>query len=155
MTRQNPIASALMAKMAIAPEDRWRVKLECLRLLATLRLDRDRMQLISGFVDTYLTLNQTEEALFEQALQMDEGEEREVVMEIETSWMRKGRELGKQEGMQQIILLQLRQRFQGVDESAIKRIYELTAPQAADLGAALLEFTRPSDLDDWLAQRSV
>ncbi len=36
---QNPVASALMAKMNIAPEDRPRVKFECLRLLATLRLD--------------------------------------------------------------------------------------------------------------------
>ena len=34
-----------------------RVKLECLRLLATLRLDPARMQLISGFVDTYLRLS--------------------------------------------------------------------------------------------------
>ncbi|MDQ2687409.1 MAG: Rpn family recombination-promoting nuclease/putative transposase, partial [Armatimonadota bacterium] len=49
----NPVASALMAKMRIAPADRPRVKLECLRLLATLRLDPARTQLISGFVDSY------------------------------------------------------------------------------------------------------
>ena len=34
--------------------ERPRVKLECLRLLATLRLNPARMRLISGFVDTYL-----------------------------------------------------------------------------------------------------
>lgn len=45
-TRQpNPVASALMAKMNIAPEDRPRVKFECLRLLATLQLDPAKMHL--------------------------------------------------------------------------------------------------------------
>jgi Putative transposase, YhgA-like len=48
----NPVAAALMAKMKIDVADRPRVKVECLRLLATLRLDPARSQLISGFVDT-------------------------------------------------------------------------------------------------------
>ncbi|MFW6360042.1 MAG: Rpn family recombination-promoting nuclease/putative transposase, partial [Chroococcales cyanobacterium] len=54
LRQPNPVAAALMAKMQIAPEDRPRVKLECLRMLATLQLDPARTQLISGFVDTYL-----------------------------------------------------------------------------------------------------
>ena len=49
-----------MAKMKIAPQDHPKVKAECLRLLATLSLDPARMQLISGFVDTYLRLNPAE-----------------------------------------------------------------------------------------------
>jgi hypothetical protein len=40
------------------------VKFECLRLLATLRLDPGRMKLISGFIDTYLRLSAEEEQLF-------------------------------------------------------------------------------------------
>ncbi len=39
----NPVASALMAKMNIADSDRPRVKLECLRLLASLRLNPAKM----------------------------------------------------------------------------------------------------------------
>jgi hypothetical protein len=50
LRQQNPVASALMAKMNIVVEDRPKVKFECLRLLATLRLDPARMQLISGFI---------------------------------------------------------------------------------------------------------
>ena len=57
LNQPNPVASALMAKMKIAPQDRAKVKAQCLRLLATLKLDAARMQLISGFVDTYLKLN--------------------------------------------------------------------------------------------------
>ena len=59
----NPVASALMAKMNIASKDRRRVKFECLRLLATLRLDPAKMQLISGFIDTYLRLSTEQERL--------------------------------------------------------------------------------------------
>ncbi len=62
--QHNPVASALMAKMNIADKDRPRVKFECLRLLATLRLDPARMQLISGFIDSYLRLNEQEKRVF-------------------------------------------------------------------------------------------
>src|SRR4028118_546288 len=65
LSSQNPVAAALMAKMKIQPEDRPKVKAECLRLLATLRLNSAKMQLISGFVDTYLRLNEAEEVAFE------------------------------------------------------------------------------------------
>jgi hypothetical protein len=51
------IAAALMAKMKIDQCDRPQVKAECLRLLVTLQLDPARMQLIYGFVDTYLNLD--------------------------------------------------------------------------------------------------
>jgi hypothetical protein len=50
----NPVASALMTKMQVAPKDRPRVKLECLRMLATLKLDKARATLISAFMDAYL-----------------------------------------------------------------------------------------------------
>jgi Putative transposase, YhgA-like len=57
LNQQNPVAAALISKMRIDEADRPQVKVECLRLLATLRLDPARTQLISGFVDTYLRLN--------------------------------------------------------------------------------------------------
>ncbi|ELR96691.1 hypothetical protein GLO73106DRAFT_00004880, partial [Gloeocapsa sp. PCC 73106] len=65
----SPIAAALMAKMQFEPEERARVKLECLRMIATLKLDPARTQLISGFVDTYLRLDGVEEERFERELE--------------------------------------------------------------------------------------
>lgn len=65
LTQHNPVAAALMAKMNIAVSERLQVKAECLRLLTTLRLDPARMQLISGFVDTYLQLRSVEVLNFE------------------------------------------------------------------------------------------
>jgi hypothetical protein len=68
LNKTNPIASALMAKMKIATDDRPKVKAQCLRLLVTLKLDPARMQLISGFVDTYLNLNSSEEIQFQEMI---------------------------------------------------------------------------------------
>ena len=56
--RPNPVASALMARMGMAPEDRPRAKLECLRSLVTLGLNPARERLISGFIDSYLRLDE-------------------------------------------------------------------------------------------------
>ncbi len=101
LKRENPVASALMAKMRIEPSERGQVKAECLRLLATLKLDREKMEFISGFIGTYLRLSEDEEEQFRQALeQMDLGI-KERVMEFATDWQEKGREQGLQEGLQQ------------------------------------------------------
>ena len=64
LARPNPVASALMAKMQIAPEDRPLVKAECLRMMVNLPLDEARTQLLSGFVDMYLVLDAVEETVF-------------------------------------------------------------------------------------------
>ncbi|WP_052314760.1 Rpn family recombination-promoting nuclease/putative transposase [Nostoc sp. PCC 7107] len=68
LNQQNPVAAALMSKMNISPAECPQVKAECLRLLTTLKLDPARMQLISGFVDTYLNLNEAEEQTFKAVI---------------------------------------------------------------------------------------
>jgi len=86
MRPKNPVATALMAKMRIEKNDRWRVKLECLRLLATLKLDPAKTKLISGFIDTYLQLSVDEETQFKSEIGLlASEEEREEIMEIVTS----------------------------------------------------------------------
>lgn len=146
MSQSNPVASALMAKMNIAPEERPRVKLECLRLLATLRLDPARMKLISGFIDTYLRLNAEEEQLFQAQISTIESSQREVVMEIVTSWM----EQGMQQGEVALIMRQLNRRFGGVTSEVEARIRSLSIEQLENLAEALLDFSNASDLAAWL-----
>jgi|SRR5215831_908440 len=101
VNRPNPVAAALMARMNIAPNDRVRVKLECLRLLVTLRLNKARMRMISGFIDQYLNLNSLEQARFDAEIKTLATEEAERVMEIVTSWMKEGLRRGRQEGRQE------------------------------------------------------
>jgi predicted transposase/invertase (TIGR01784 family) len=101
LNQPNPVAAALMSKMQIDGGDRPKVKAECLRLLATLRLDPARTRLISGFVDTYLRLNQQEEQVFQAEVGRLEPNERETIMQIVTSWMEQGLEQGLERGRQE------------------------------------------------------
>jgi predicted transposase/invertase (TIGR01784 family) len=98
LDQQNPVAAALMAKMKIAPEDRPKVKAECLRLLVTLRLDPAKMSLVSKFVDTYLQLDRDEEKTFQAEVDRMDVAQKEEIMQVTTSWERKGIEQGKLEG---------------------------------------------------------
>jgi len=155
----NPVAAALMSCMGMAPAERPRVKLECLRLLTTLRLDPARQRLISGFVDSYLKLN-TEETL-QFAQQTDtvlSQNEKEQVMELTTSWKEEGREEGRQEGRQQgrqegeanLILRQLKRRFGDLAPAVEERVLGLPVARLETLAEALLEFESAADLERWL-----
>jgi len=119
VNRPNPVASALMSKMKMTREERPRVKLECLRLLATLKLNRARMCLISGFVDTYLRLTWEETLKFNQeADSLLERKEKETIMELTTSWKEEGRLEGRYEANQQLVLRLLRHRWGSLDPAA-------------------------------------
>jgi hypothetical protein len=148
-----------MAKMDIAPQERPRVKLECLRLLATLKLDPARMQLISGFVDTYLKLTPPEEATFETELAELSPPEKEGVMELTTSWMERGIEKGLLQGLlqglereQALALRLLRRKLGTVSPEAEAAVRTLTHERIEALADALLDFATPDDLTHWLDQ---
>jgi len=114
LSQQNPVAAALMAKMRIEPSDRPKVKAECLRLLATLRLDPARTRLISGFVDIYLRLNQQEEQVFQEEVGRLEESEREGVMQIVTSWMEQERQAIALKLLQENVSLEIIARTTGL-----------------------------------------
>ena len=59
------------------------------------------MQLISGFVDTYLLLNSEEELQFKLKLSNFMESTQEEVMQLTTSWMRQGLEQGLEQGLTQ------------------------------------------------------
>lgn len=155
----NPVACALMAKMKMKPEERPRVKLECLRLLATLRLDPARTKLIGGFVESYLTLTAEELKRFERALEKLVPQEKERAMEILTYWEKKGMEQGLQQGVLQgkeaLVIRLLRRRVGSISSESEKRLEALTSEQLDDLGEALLDFTSVQDLEGWLSSVKV
>ena len=146
------------------------MKLECLRLLATLRLDPAKMQLISGFIDSYLQLNAEEEALLRAEIATIEPTEQEAVMQIVTSWMREGIEQGLQRGRQEglerglqlglqqgrregelaLIMRLLTRRFGLIDPELEESIRQLSLPQLERLAEALLDFSDETDLVAWL-----
>jgi predicted transposase/invertase (TIGR01784 family) len=120
--RPNPVAAALMAKMAIEEKDRPKVKAECLRLLVTLKLDPAKTALISQFVDTYLRLNAKEEKTFQAEIDTLEVGQKEEIMQATTSW----EERGMEKAQQTIALNLLRQ---GLTIELIAQATELTIAQ--------------------------
>lgn len=105
------------------------MKLECLRLLASLRLNPAKMKLISGFIDTYLRLNSEEESLLESEIATIEPAQQEVVMEIVTSWMERGIEQGKQSEALALILRLLPRRIGAVNPELQGNIRSLPVSQ--------------------------
>jgi predicted transposase/invertase (TIGR01784 family) len=165
LNQANPVAAALMAKMKIAPRDRAKVKAQCLRLLVTLRLDAARMQLISGFVDTYLNLNSSEEIEFQQEISTFIQPEQEGVMQITTSWMRRGLEQGLEQGLERglergleqglarernLIVRLIKRKLGDIDVDIESRIMTLNIDDLERAGEALLDFSTWEDLTNWL-----
>jgi predicted transposase/invertase (TIGR01784 family) len=126
--RPNPVAAALMAKMAIEEKDRPKVKAECLRLLVTLKLDPAKTALISQFVDTYLRLNRQEEQTFQAEIDTMDIAQKEKIMQATTSWEEKGME----KATQKIALNLLKE---NMSLEAISRITDLTIAQLEQLQA--------------------
>jgi hypothetical protein len=153
---KNPAATALMAKMKIRAEDRVKVKAQVLRLLATMRLDREKMDLIAGFVDSYLALTAKEElALRAELDKVLDIEQKATVMELMTSWERKGRTEGRAEGRAEgeltVIKRQLVRRVGPLSPALMGQVSRLSERQLEALAEALLDFTGVEDLQAWLA----
>jgi len=159
----NPIAAALMSRMKIAAGERPRVKLACLRMLATLRLDPARTRLVSGFLDTYLRLTAPEQRLFASELESVPDQEKGNVMEIVTSWMEegiekgleKGLEKGRQEGTARTLVRLLARRCGPLPLELSARIGALPVDVLDRLAEELLDFSTLADLERWLANERV
>ncbi len=83
----------------------------------SLSLNPAKMQMISGFVDTYLDLSPLEEIEFEEEIRKFSQPIQEGVMQITTSWMRQGLEQGIAQGLEQGIAQGLEQGItQGLEQ---------------------------------------
>jgi len=160
----NPVAAATMTKMLIAPRDRPRVRLECLRMLAKLKLDRARVRMISGFIDTYLRLTAAEMKQYTAEVGTLSEQEQEEVMEITTSWKEEGIQQGLQQGLQQgreegrqeeaVSLLSrlLNRRLGPLQPSVRDSVEKLTLKQLEVLSEALLDFKSIDEFTQWLEE---
>ncbi|MGH9800555.1 MAG: Rpn family recombination-promoting nuclease/putative transposase, partial [Blastocatellia bacterium] len=145
LNHQNPLASALMAKMRMTRAERQQAKLECLRLILTFKLNPAKMQMLTGFVDTYLRLGDDEEALVQAKLA--DLLPKETFMEWVSPWERWAKMDGLKEGQIQgrmdealtILMRQLKRRFGLVKDDVETQVRALSLPQIEDLSEALLD----------------
>ena len=117
ITTPNPAATALMSKMQIAQRDRVRVKLQCLRLIATLRLDPARSHLIAGFVRTYLQMTRVELVELQREVGLLPPEEQNTMLTLTNEWIEQGIERGRVAEARNLILRWGTKRFGAPDRA--------------------------------------
>ncbi len=170
MQQANPVAVALMTKMKVAPSDQKRVKLQCLRLLLTLKLDPAKSDLIFLFMETYLRLNTTDEQWYQRQVAALPTTEKEQSMELMSSYRRQGREEGRlegrleglqegrqaglQEGVATVVSRLLQHKFGPVPIALQQRVQKLTPKEAEVLAEELLGNITLADVEAWLQRLS-
>ena len=162
----NPVACALLPKMKMKPYERPTVLLTSLRLLARLGLDAARKRFLSGFINTYLRLNEKEKEQFQAELAQLSPHEQEVTMELTTTWkeegikegwqkgLLEGEQKGEQKGIQKeaLYLTQrlLTRRIGVLTPAQEERIGKLAKQQLEQLFDAAYDFATRDDLHTWL-----
>ena len=154
LTKDNPVASALMAKMGIETKDRVAAKKECLRMIARLKLDSARTHLLGGFVDSYIKLLEAERKKFEAEIKKLPSKEREEFMEMMTSWEEEGIKIGEKRGKKlgklELVVSQIKKRFGRLKKTQEKQVLALPIDKIDELGMALFDFKNVEELQNWL-----
>jgi Domain of unknown function (DUF4351) len=160
----NPFAVVVMAHLKTMetkpnPEQRKVWKLSLIRGLYERGLDRQDIINLYRFIDWLMLLPKNLEKTFWNELKTFE-EERKVmyVTTGERIGFEEGLQQGMQQGMQQgvqqgeltLILRLLARRVGGISHDIEAQIRTLSLAQVESLGEALLDFSQPSDLNDWL-----
>jgi hypothetical protein len=164
----NPFAVVVMAHLKTMetrpnPEQRKVWKLSLIRGLYDRGLDRQDILNLYKFIDWLMLLPKGLEKTLWNELKIFE-EERKVTY-VTTGerigfeqGMQQGRQEGRQEGVQQgeltIVLRLLTRRVGRISPDIEAKIRALSLTQVETLGEALLDFSQPADLDDWLKLHS-
>jgi hypothetical protein len=121
---------------------------ECLRMIANLKLDKAITFLISGFIDNYLRLNPIEEQQFQVEVdRIKLPTERENVIKLTTSWM----EEGMIKGERGLVVKQLTRKLGNLSPELLAKVSSLNLERVEALAEDLLDFTSVGDLERWLA----
>jgi predicted transposase YdaD len=112
-------------------------------------LDRQDILNLYKFIDWSMLLSKGLEQTFWQELKAFE-EERKVT--YVTTGERIGFEQGRQEGELNLVLRLLNRRIGLIEHPVEAQVRALSLAQLEALGEALLDFSRPSDLQEWLGQ---
>lgn len=152
----NPFALVVMAHLK-AKETRsddqqrkaWKFSLT--RRLYEQGYERQDILNLYRFIDWLLVLPEGLEREFQEDLQRFEQERQ---MQYVTSIERMAMQEGSKQEARSLVLRLLTRRIGNVPEFLQTQIEALSLTQLEDLGEALLEFSRPEDLESWLQTHS-
>ncbi|WP_407270359.1 Rpn family recombination-promoting nuclease/putative transposase [Radiobacillus sp. PE A8.2] len=97
----NPVAAALLSKMGYTEKERVQVKKEFLRMIVKLEINPAKSELINGFFESYLSLNEKEEEQLMKEIKELSPQEGEPILQLPNSWRDKGLREGRQQGIQE------------------------------------------------------
>jgi hypothetical protein len=163
----NPAALALAARMKTTPHRRIHLARDFFLTLAATGLKKEDKQLIAGFFSRYQPLTTQGALQLEKELSIVKPESaREEIMQLTNPFIELGKLRGRQEGFQEgvergrrqgivegkaeLVLKLLARRLGPLPTSQQKAVRKLSSAKIESLGAALLDFTSPADLDLWL-----
>jgi hypothetical protein len=130
LARPEPLAWALAARMRPGEWSRARLKLECLRRIAEAPVDEARKFVLVNCVETYLELVGSEHEEYQDMLQEKPNR---TIADIEVTWADRlraeGRQEGRHEGMRQLLLHQLEQRFGELPPGVRRRLEGLASSE--------------------------
>jgi hypothetical protein len=144
LRKPSPVAAALMTKMKIAPADRPRLMLECLRMIVTLKLDLARSALIRDFMSSYLHLTAKQEQVYNEQVNALEPAVKRPIMELIDMFSARKLRDG--------ISRQLERRFGALPKNTRDRIEKLPAEFLEDLLVESVDFKQITDADEWIDQ---
>lgn len=144
----NPLATALLTRMQVAPGERRAVKAACLAHLLRLPVSAKRRRLLGQFLDVYLPLAPSEELqLYEELPDLAPNRQEDVMTQIVTGWERLG--------AVQIVIASLDKRFGPLDADTRRQIALYPYELLEALNLAQFEFASPGDLQSWLTANPV
>jgi hypothetical protein len=152
----NPFAVVVMAHLKTMetrpnPEQRKVWKLSLIRGLYDRGLDRQDILNLYKFIDWLMLLPKgLEKTLWNELKTFEEERKVTYVTTGERIGFEQGMQQGRQEGELTLILRLLTRRVGGIAPDSEAQIRTLSLNQLETLGEALLDFSQPSNLDDWL-----
>jgi hypothetical protein len=164
LASDNPFALVTLAQLRVLETKgdtarQYEAKRELIRLAFERGYEREQVLSLLRFIDWVIALPEDMEYRLEDEIEeLEEGKRMPYV----TSWERRaekrgleqGEKRGKKEGRIDLILLQLEQRLGEVEDNVRELIGKLTLRRLDDLAVALLDFTKPADLEKWLKRNN-
>ena len=123
LERPEPLAWGLAALMDPGPLSRPEHKLACLRRIAAARLKDDQRILLKDFVEAYLELTPEESKRYKELVPRKRGGEKGKDM-----WMTWS-ERNEMQGMRQVLLHQLDQKFGPLPEKVQEKLQAISTPK--------------------------
>ncbi len=138
------MVAALLSKMGYKDGERIQVKLEFLRMMSRMELDPAKTELLYGFFETYLKLNEEEEEKMMEEIAKLPHEEAKQLFRLPNSFFEKGFNKGIEQGFQKGIehekkLLVNEMLKKGLQEELIVEISKLSVEKVKEMKKELEE----------------